>query len=77
MIDAVMKYGWHDAGVKAKPKPAPPASKVEGLETRRLFTPWEIKKAELGPILGDENLIMKNWEQLEAMAHTFIWQWTL
>ena len=77
MIDAVMEYGWHDPGVKAQPKPAPPAGKVEALKPRRLFTPWEVKKAELGQVPGDENLIMKNWEQLEAMAHTFIWQWTL
>jgi hypothetical protein len=77
MIDAVMEYGWHDAGIKAKPKPAPPAGKLEALKPRRLFTPWEVKKAELGQIMGDENLIVKNWEQLEAMAHTFMWQWTL
>ena len=77
MIDAVMEHGWHDKTIKAKPKPAPPAGKVEALKPRRVFTPWEVKKTELGQITGDENLIKKNWEQLEAMAHTFMWQWTL
>jgi hypothetical protein len=77
MIDAVVEYGWHDKAIKAKPKAAPPASKPEALEPRRVLTPWEVKKAELGPIMGDENLIKKNWEQLEGMAHTFMWQWTL
>ncbi len=77
MVDAVMEYGWHDKSIKAKPKSAPPAGKVEELKPRRVLTPWSVKKAELGQITGDEDLIRKNWEQLEAMAHTFMWQWTL
>jgi methoxylated aromatic compound---corrinoid protein Co-methyltransferase len=77
MIDAVMEYGWHDKSIKAKPKSAPSPKKVEALKPRRVMTPWEIKKAELGHITGDEDLIKRNWEQLEAMAHTFMWQWTL
>jgi hypothetical protein len=77
MVEAAMEYGWHDKTIKAKPKAAPPAGKLEALKPRRVLTPWETKKAELGTIQGDENLIKKNWEQLEAMAHTFMWQWTL
>ncbi len=77
MIDTVMDYGWHNKAIKAKPKPAPTTTKAEALKPRKVLTPWEVKKAELGQISGDENLIKKNWEQLEAMAHTFIWQWTL
>ena len=75
MIEAVMEYGCHDKSIKAKPKTAPPAGKLEGLEPRRIFIPWDVKKAELGTIRGDENLIRKNWEQLENMAHSFMWQW--
>lgn len=77
MVDAAMEFGWHDKSIKAKPKAAPAAGKVEALKPRRVLTPWDVKKAELGTIMGDENLIKKNWEQLEAMAHTFMWQWTL
>ncbi|MBI5248792.1 MAG: uroporphyrinogen decarboxylase [Desulfomonile tiedjei] len=77
MIDAVMEYGWHDKSIKAKPKAAPPVRTPEGLNPRRVMTPWDVKKTELGQIMGDENLIKKNWEQLETMAHTFMWQWTL
>jgi hypothetical protein len=77
MVDAAMEFGWHDKSIKAKPKAAPAAAKVEALKPRRVLTPWDVKKAELGTIMGDENLIKKNWEQLEAMAHTFMWQWTL
>jgi hypothetical protein len=77
MINAVMEYGWHDKSVKAKPKAAPPAGKVDALKPRKVLTPWEVKKAELGTIMGDENLIKKHWEQLEGLAHTFMWQWSL
>jgi len=77
MTEAVMDYGWHDRNISAKPKAAPPTTAVKGLEPRNVLTPWEVKKAELGQIMGDEYLIKKNWEQLEALAHTFIWQWTL
>ena len=77
MIDAVMECGWHDKSIKAKPKAAPQPGAVEGLKPRKVMTPWEVKKAELGQIMGDENLIKKHWEQLESSAHTFIWQWSL
>lgn len=77
MIDAVMKYGWHDKSIKAKPKPAPVAITPKDLEPRRVLTPWDVKKSEMGEIAGDEALLKKNWEQLEAMAHTFMWQWTM
>lgn len=77
MVETVMEYGWHDKSIKAKPKAAPPAGKVETLEPRKVLTPWEVKKAELGQIMGDENLIKKHWEQLEGLAHTFMWQWSL
>jgi hypothetical protein len=77
MIEAVMEYGWHDKSIKAKPKAAPSTGKVEALLPRKVLTPWEVKKAEIEPILGDENLIKKHWDQLEGLAHTFMWQWSL
>jgi hypothetical protein len=77
MVEAVMEYGWHDKTIKAKPKAAPAAVKNEALKPLRLLTPWEVKKAELGTIMGDEELISRNWNQLESLAHTFIWQWSL
>lgn len=77
MLDAVIEYGWHDKSIKAQPKPAPPAKPVDALKPRRVLTPWGNKKAELGVIPGDENLIKKHWDQLEMLAHTFMWSWTL
>ncbi len=76
MIETVLEYGWHDKSVKALPKPAPAPRENDALKPRRVLTPWDVKKGELGRIEGDEGLIKKNWEQLEAMAHAFMWQWT-
>ena len=60
------------------PRALSPGSKpVENLNPQQLVTPWEEKKAELGEIKGDEALIRQNWEQLEKMAYTWIWQWIL
>ena len=42
-----------------------------------MVTPWEVKKAELGPIPGDEDLIRKPWEFLEKMAYAWVWQWVM
>lgn len=36
--------------------------------------PWEEKKKELPPILGDEELVKKTWEENEALAYMYIWQ---
>ncbi len=77
MVEAAMEYGWHDKTIKARPKAAPSAINNEALKPRNLLTPWEVKKAELGTITGDENLIRKHWDQLESLAHTFVWQWVL
>ncbi len=77
MVEAVMEYGWYDRKIDAKPRVAPAAVNSEALKPRNLLTPWEVKKSEMGTIMGDENLIRKHWDQLESLAHTFIWQWVL
>jgi hypothetical protein len=76
MVDAIMEFGIYDERRKPKPKTAPPSpSTLTSLGKRRVLTPWEVKRAELGDIRGDEDLIRKPWEMLEAMAHTWMWQW--
>ena len=77
MVETVMEYGWNDKSIKARQWTAPAPTKVEALEPRKVLTPWAVKKAELGEIKGDEELIKKNWDQLENLAHTFMWQWSL
>lgn len=78
MIDAVMAFGTYDPNVKPGPKEPPSGiAASQALNPPRMVTPWEVKKAELGPIQGDEDLIRKPWETLEKMAYTWVWQWVM
>jgi methoxylated aromatic compound---corrinoid protein Co-methyltransferase len=78
MIDAVKAYGTYDPTIKHRPKKtAVDATISQSLNPTNVITPWERKKAELGPIQGDEDLIRKPWETLEKMAHTWVWQWVM
>ncbi|MDR3569894.1 MAG: uroporphyrinogen decarboxylase family protein [Syntrophobacteraceae bacterium] len=78
MIDAVLEFGVYDSSLSPKPRElSPGVQTVASLKPRRLVTAWDVKKAELGEIKGDEELIRRNWEQLEQMAHVWIWQWIL
>ena len=36
--------------------------------------PWEEKAAELARISGDEQLVRRVWEDIDALAYTYIWQ---
>ena len=45
---------------KKKPKPG-------------VCIPWEEKKKELGEISGDQDLVKKTWEDIDALAYTYIW----
>ena len=77
MIDAIMEFGQYDAGLEMAPRESglldatgePPAPKV--------FTDWETRKQEWGGVLGDEALIEKPWNHLEAMAYVWVWQWAI
>ena len=35
--------------------------------------PWEVKKKECPPILGDEEQFKKVWEDVDSLAYTYIW----
>ena len=35
---------------------------------------WEDKRRELPTIQGDEGLVRRVWEEVDALGHTFIWQ---
>jgi uroporphyrinogen-III decarboxylase len=39
--------------------------------------PWEDKVRELPPITGDQDLIRRVWENVEALGNTYIWQMLL
>lgn len=36
--------------------------------------PWEEKRAELGEIKGDEELIKRVWQNIDALGYMYIWQ---
>ncbi|HWR08495.1 uroporphyrinogen decarboxylase family protein [Sporomusa sp.] len=78
MVDAVMKYGWYDKNIKARPlPPLPVSSQIPGLSAQQVLTPWSVKKAEMGGVLGDEELIQKPWETIEGMAFNWLWSWAM
>jgi hypothetical protein len=74
MIDAVMEYGVYDKNIRPQPKTAP-AGEIRAFKYPKMVTPWEAKRAELGGVQGDEDLIRRPWEMLESMAYIWLWQW--
>jgi len=36
--------------------------------------PWEEKKKELPTITGDEELVKRQWEEIDSLGYTYIWQ---
>ncbi|MGA3128340.1 MAG: uroporphyrinogen decarboxylase family protein [Candidatus Korobacteraceae bacterium] len=73
LADAIMEFGWYDKSVKAMPKAAP-AGRVDAAYPL-MVTPWDSKKAEIGGVQGDEDLIRRPWESLESAAYIWLWQW--
>ena len=37
----------------------------------------ELSAREIGQIMGEEELIRRPWESVEASAYTWLWQWVL
>ncbi|MHB1345741.1 MAG: uroporphyrinogen decarboxylase family protein [Thermoleophilia bacterium] len=78
MIDAVLEYGVYAADVSPRPKATAGPVTVAAFDYPKRATPWERKREELGgSVPGDEDLIRGPWEQLEAMAYAWLWQWTM
>jgi hypothetical protein len=76
MIDAIMKYGWYDKNIKSAPQAAAAAkADIDASAKQHRITPWEVRVAELGGVMGDEEMIQKPWDNLEAMAFNWMWNW--
>ena len=39
--------------------------------------PWEEKLKDLPPITGDQDLVRRVWENVDALGNTYIWQMLL
>jgi uroporphyrinogen-III decarboxylase len=74
LVEAAMEFGVYDKDIKAQPKPIV-AGHVDASVYPRMVTPWEVKKAEIGGVQGDEDLISRPWNSLENMAYVWLWQW--
>ena len=46
-----------------KPTPKPPGVCID----------WQQKLAELPPITGDAGLVKQTWQDIDALAYTYIW----
>lgn len=78
MIDAVLEFGRYDEAVKPSPKDTAGPLNVTAFDFPKKLTSWEVKKEELGgSVPGQEELIQEPWEELEARAYTWLWQWTM
>ncbi len=78
LIDAIIEFGTYDSGIEPKPKIVDLSpTRPKELTNHSMVTPWETRRAEMGEIQGDEDLICKTWETLEKMAYSWIWQWVL
>lgn len=55
-------------------KTAMAEEKNEGKRPPGSCIPWEEKKKEFPPITGDEALVKRQWEEIDALGYTYIWQ---
>ena len=92
LTDFTREYGVYSAGSSQVPtglsslSPCHGAdvSKLTGMANRAmpriqpsLCRPWEEKAKELPPITGDQDLVRRVWENVEALGNTYIWQMLL
>jgi uroporphyrinogen-III decarboxylase len=90
LTDITRELGVYPGGSYKPPAATPPADLPASLESRKSVTglagrpaphvkpgvcfPWEQKASGLPEITGDENLIRKVWEDIDALGTVYIWQ---
>ncbi len=89
LTDFTREYGVYSSGSSASaastiqgPDPKnPPGGEGYGMYGRTdprikpgICFPWEEKKKELPELLGDESIVQTQWENIEALGNTYIWQ---
>ncbi len=89
LTDVTREYGVYSAGstqssanlAALRPYHGADVSKLTGLAGLAaprikpgICRPWEEKAMELPPITGDQDLVRRVWENVEALGNTYIWQ---
>ena len=80
MTDFTREYGVYESGRSSPGRPVPepddPAQAAVGRATKKapgVCIPWEEKRTELPPIQGDAGLVRAVWEDVDALAYTYVW----
>ncbi|MCX7806286.1 MAG: hypothetical protein N3A38_14025 [Planctomycetota bacterium] len=80
MTEFTREYGVYSTGHAPKPErplaPSAAGSRSLGRKTRRapgVCIPWEEQKALLPPIQGDEAVVRRVWEDVDALGCMYIW----
>ncbi len=89
LTDFTREYGVYSAGSSQAstdlsqlcPCHGADVSELSGMANRAaprikpgICRPWEEKAKELPPITGDQDLVRRVWENVEALGNTYIWQ---
>jgi hypothetical protein len=56
-----------------EPPSAPPSTPQRSPQRPGVCIPWSEQRALLPPLTGDETLVQRVWEDIDSLAHTYIW----
>lgn len=78
MTDFVREYGVYSQGHSSVGPSRPAAPRPASLPSPHgpdagVCIPWATKRSELGPIPGDEGIVQRVWEDIDSLAHMYIW----
>lgn len=77
LTDFAREHGVYSQGHASPARTAalPDESSVQaGSPPPGVCIPWETRRAEMGPISGDEAIVRRIWEQIDALGNMYIWQ---
>ena len=77
MIEAIVEFGQYDSSLEMSPRQGGLLDPSGEIPAPKAYTSWEQRNEEWGGVKGDEELIKSPWNQLEAMAYTWVWQWVM
>lgn len=81
MTDFTREYGVYSSG-SASPTPQPNSNgngrrKISAKANRKqpgVVTPWETKRGQMPPLLGDEAVVRDVWQRIDGLANMYVWQ---